>query len=124
MEGCSDQKRPHSEKKALPSDTPKSKTVITGLIKANKCSVMFSAKNKPRYNLNVQSAMWGCKLTWIRDCNVRLSFNPPLGSFTPNHISEDNTSKGKANYTIVSTIFHCVLALFEYQYTVSYNKSK
>jgi hypothetical protein len=30
----------------------------------------------------------------------------------------------KATYTIVSTIFHYIQILFEYQYTVLYNKGK
>jgi hypothetical protein len=41
---------------------------------------------------------------------------------TPNCNSEINTSQEKADYKIVSTIFHNVRIFFEYHYTVLYDK--
>jgi hypothetical protein len=43
--------------------------------------------------------MWDCVLT------------PVSGYFTPNNNSETHTAHGKADYTIVSTIFHYVYYL-------------
>jgi hypothetical protein len=52
--------------------------------------------------------MWGCALF------------PALGCFTPNQNYQMNTSQGKADYAIISTIFHCVRIFVEYQYSVLY----
>jgi hypothetical protein len=48
---------------------------------------------------------------------------PASGCFTPNHSSQTKTSWGKADYTIVSTIFHYVQIFFGYQY-ILYKKGK
>jgi hypothetical protein len=54
--------------------------------------------------------MWNCVLT------------PASGCITPNCNSETNISQGKADYTIVNTIFHYVWLFYEYKYIVLYNK--
>jgi hypothetical protein len=56
--------------------------------------------------------MWGCVLTLASGC------------FILNHGSETNTSQEKADYTVVSTIFHYVWIFVEYQYIVVYDKFK
>jgi hypothetical protein len=53
--------------------------------------------------------MWGCVLT------------PASGCFSLNHNSQTNISQAKADYIIISTIFHYIWVFVEYQYTVSYN---
>jgi hypothetical protein len=61
---------------------------------------------------NVKFAMRGCVLI------------PASGCFTPNFNSWTNTSQGKADDTIISTIFYYVEIFVEYQYIVLYNKGK
>jgi len=61
---------------------------------------LCSTKRKPGKDLNVQNAKCSCILT------------PSLGCFTPNRSSQSNTSQGKVDYTMVSTIFHYVWIFF------------
>jgi hypothetical protein len=78
--------------------------------------VVCSTGDKPGNVLNVQSAKWYFVLSWIR-LSVETAmkgcvFLPALGYFTPNHSSQTKTSQGKADNTMVSTIFYYLWIFF------------
>jgi hypothetical protein len=89
---------------------------------------MCSTKNKPGKDVNVQNAKWWYVLTQTR-FNIKIAvggsvLTPASGCCTPNCNSQNNTSQGKAGYTIINTICNYVQIFVENQFIVLYNKGK